>query len=134
MSYKETLNKGLKREFEFTIESSTLNKGVEDKVSELRKTIKMDGFRPGKVPNNIIIQKHGEAINAEVLSQLINQNVGKIIDEKKLRPVSQPKVDLKNEKDDKPDVDKLFTLSFEIFPEIKIADFSKIEIKSKKVK
>ncbi len=134
MSYKETLNKGLKREFEFTIESSVLNKGVEDKVSELRKTIKMDGFRPGKVPNNIIIQKHGEAINAEVLSQLINQNVGKIIDEKKLRPVSQPKVDLKNEKDDKPDVDKLFTLSFEIFPEIKIADFSKIEIKSKKVK
>ena len=134
MSYKETLKKGLKREFEFTIESSILNKAVEDKVSELRKTIKMDGFRPGKVPNNIIIQKHGEAINAEVLSQLINQNVGKIIDEKKLRPVSQPKVDLKNEKDDKPDVDKLFTLSFEIFPEIKIADFSKIEIKSKKVK
>ncbi len=134
MSYKETLNKGLKREFEFTIESSILNKGVEDKVSELRKTIKMDGFRPGKVPNNIIIQKHGEAINAEVLSQLINQNVGKIIDEKKLRPVSQPKVDLKNEKDDKPDVDKLFKLSFEIFPEIKITDFSKIEIKSKKVK
>ena len=134
MSYKETLNKGLKREFEFTIESSILNKGVEDKVSEVRKTIKMDGFRPGKVPNNIIMQKHGEAINAEVLSQLINQNVAKIIDEKKLRPVSQPKVDLKNEKDDKPDVDKLFTLSFEIFPEIKIADFSKIEIKSKKVK
>ena len=134
MSYKETLNKGLKREFEFIIESSILNKGVEDKVSELRKTIKMDGFRPGKVPNNIIIQKHGEAINAEVLSQLINKNVGKIIDEKKLRPVSQPKVDLKNEKDDKPDVDKLFTLSFEIFPEIQIADFSKIEIKSKKVK
>ena len=57
MSYKETLNKGLKREFEFTIESSILNKGIEDKVSELRKTIKMDGFRPGKVPNNIIIQK-----------------------------------------------------------------------------
>ena len=45
---------------------------IEAKVEEVKKTIKMDGFRPGKVPSNIIMQKHGDAINAEVLNKMVN--------------------------------------------------------------
>ena len=64
MNYKETLNKGLKRGYEFTVAADVYNKSLDAKIEEIKKTIKVDGFRPGKVPNNIIMQKHGEAINA----------------------------------------------------------------------
>ncbi len=131
MSYKETLNSGLKRGFEVILETEDLNKNINVKVEEVKKTIKIDGFRPGKVPTNIIMQKHGDAINAEVLNKMVNDNVSQIIQENKYRPVSQPKVDLKDkEKDGK----QVFNVEFELFPEIKLADFSKIEIESSKVK
>ena len=135
MNYKETLNSGLKRGFEVVLETEDLNKDIAAKVDEVKKTIKMDGFRPGKVPTNIIMQKHGEAINAEVLNKMINESVGKIIQENKYRPVSQPKVDLKDPSKDKAKNEKqIFNVEFELFPEIKITDFSKIEIQSSKVK
>ena len=135
MSYKETLNSGLKRAYEVTLESKDLNRNIETKIEEVKKTIKMDGFRPGKVPTNIIMQKHGEAINAEVLNKMVNDNVGQIIQEKKFRPVSQPKVDLKDPSKDKSKKEKqVFNVEFELFPEIKLVDFSKIEIESTKVK
>ena len=131
MSYKETLNSGLKRGFEVVLEAEDLNKNINVKVEEVKKTIKIDGFRPGKVPTNIIMQKHGDAINAEVLNKMVNDNVSQIIQENNYRPVSQPKVDLKDkEKDGK----QVFKVEFELFPEIKLADFSKIEIESSKVK
>ena len=131
MSYKETLNSGLKRGFEVVLETEDLNKNIDTKVEEVKKTIKIDGFRPGKVPTNIIMQKHGDAINAEVLNKMVNDNVSQIIQENKYRPVSQPKVDLKDkEKEGK----QVFNVEFELFPEIKLADFSKIEIESSKVK
>ncbi len=134
MSYKEVLNKGLKRAYEFTIASADFNTKLESKIEEVKKSVKIDGFRPGKVPNNIIMQKHGDAINNEVLNAVINENVSKIIQEGKHRPVSQPKVDYKDKEQEKKDVDKTFKIEFEVFPEIKLADFTKIEIESTSVK
>tara|TARA_Y100000741_G_C18236609_1_gene551969 strand:- start:255 stop:1676 length:1422 start_codon:yes stop_codon:yes gene_type:complete len=133
MSYKETLNLGLKRGYEVTLDSEYLNKNIETKIEEVKKTIKMDGFRPGKVPTNIIMQKHGEAINAEVLNKMINDNVSQIIQENKFRPVSQPKVDIKDSSKDN-DKKKVFNVEFELFPEIKLVDFAKIKIESSRVK
>ena len=72
MNYKETINKGLKRGYEVTIKSEEFNNGVNQKTEEIRKTIKVDGFRPGKVPASIVNQKHGDSIKAEVLNKLIN--------------------------------------------------------------
>ncbi len=135
MSYKETLNSGLKRGFEVILETNDLNKNIEAKVEEVKKTIKMDGFRPGKVPTNIIMQKHGDAINAEVLNKMVNDNVSQIIQENNYRPVSQPKVNLTEiTKDKEKDGKQVFKVEFELFPEIKLSDFSKIEIQSSKVK
>ena len=86
MSYKEVLNKGLKRAYEFTIASADFNTKLESKIEEVKKSVKIDGFRPGKVPNNIIMQKHGDAINNEVLNAVINENVSKIIQEGSIVP------------------------------------------------
>ena len=132
MNYKETINKGLKRGYEVTIKSEDISSGIDTKAAEVQKTIKVDGFRPGKVPLNIVMQKHGESIEAEIMNKLINDNVFSIIDEKKCRPIAQPKVDIKEKKD--PKNDTIFTFEIELFPEIKLMDFEKENVDSYKVK
>ena len=132
MNYKETINKGLKRGYEVTIKSEDVSSGIDTKAEEVKKTIKVDGFRPGKVPLNIVMQKHGESIEAEIMNKLINDNVFSIIDEKKCRPIAQPKVDIKEKKDPKDDT--IFTFEIELFPEIKLMDFEKENVDSYKVK
>ena len=132
MNYKETINKGLKRGYEVTIKSDEFNNGVSQKTEEIRKTIKVDGFRPGKVPASIVNQKHGDSIKAEVLNKLINDNVFNIVQEKKFRPIAQPKVDLKEKKNESEDT--IFTFEIELFPEIELVNFEKLNIDAYKVK
>tara|TARA_B100000035_G_scaffold255193_1_gene224821 strand:- start:1831 stop:3258 length:1428 start_codon:yes stop_codon:yes gene_type:complete len=132
MNYKETINKGLKRGYEVIIKSEDFDNGINTKTEEIRKTIKIDGFRPGKVPASIVQQKHGDSIKAEVLNKLINDNVFNIIQEKKFRPIAQPKVDLKEKKSDGDDT--VFTFEIELFPEIELIDFEKLNVDSYKVK
>ena len=132
MNYKETINKGLKRGYEVIIKSEDFDNGINTKTEEIRKTIKIDGFRPGKVPASIVQQKHGDSIKAEVLNKLINDNVFNIIQEKKFRPIAQPKVDLKEKKSDGDDT--VFTFEIELFPEIELIDFEKLNVESYKVK
>ena len=131
MDYKETLNKGLKRSYEVTIPSSDVELQVTNKILEIQKTIKMDGFRPGKVPTDLIKKQHGEQAHSEVLNDIINKNVSELVIEKKLRPVAQPQVNLKDEKDKTKTV---FTIDIEIFPEIKLIDFEKTTIENFTVK
>lgn len=132
MNYKETINKGLKRGYEVIIKSEDFDNGINTKTEEIRKTIKVDGFRPGKVPASIVQQKHGDSIKAEVLNKLINDNVFNIVQEKKFRPIAQPKVDLKEKKSDGDDT--VFTFEIELFPEIELIDFEKLNVESYKVK
>ena len=132
MNYKETINKGLKRGYEVIIKSEDFDNGINEKTEEIRKTIKVDGFRPGKVPVSIVQQKHGDSIKAEVLNKLINDNVFSIVQEKKFRPIAQPKVDLKEKKSETDDT--VFTFELELFPEIELVDFQKINVDSYKVK
>jgi trigger factor len=91
----------------------------------------MDGFRPGKVPTDLIKKQHGEQAHSEVLNDIINKNVSELVTEKKLRPVAQPQVNLKDEKDKTKTV---FTIDIEIFPEIKLVDFEKTTIENYTVK
>ena len=131
MDYKETVNKGLKRSYEVSIPSADVESQVNNKILEIQKTIKMDGFRPGKVPTDLIKKQHGEQAHSEVLNDIINKNVSELVTEKKLRPVAQPQVNLKDEKDKTKTV---FTIDIEIFPEIKLVDFEKTTIENYTVK
>lgn len=131
MDYKETVNKGLKRSYEVSIPSADVESQVNNKILEIQKTIKMDGFRPGKVPTDLIKKQHGEQAHSEVLNDIINKNVSELVTEKKLRPVAQPQVNLKDEKDKTKTV---FTIDIEIFPEIKLVDFENTTIENYTVK
>src|SRR3990170_6796200 len=94
MQTVETLNEGLKRAYTVTITSKDIDARVEKEVLAIAPQVRMPGFRPGKVPANLVKKMHGEALHADVLNTAIRESVDGLIAEKRLRPALQPKVEL----------------------------------------
>lgn len=94
MTVTETLNEGLKRGYELTITSAAISSKVETAIAEVAPQIRMPGFRPGKVPSNLIRKMHGEALRREAIQQAVNDAVNALMTEKAIRPAMQPSVDL----------------------------------------
>jgi trigger factor len=94
MKHVETLNEGLKRAYTLTITAKDIDARVEDEVKAIAPTVRMPGFRPGKVPANLIRKMHGEALAAEALQKTVQQGVDGLITKEKLRPAMQPAVAL----------------------------------------
>jgi trigger factor len=86
MKHVETLNEGLKRAYTLTITAKDIDARVEDEVKAIAPTVRMPGFRPGKVPANLIRKMHGEALAAEALQKTVQQGVDGLINKEKLRP------------------------------------------------
>lgn len=90
----ETQNEGLKRAYTLTIPAKEIDARVDGEIKRIAPTIKMPGFRPGKVPPNLIRKMHGEALMAEALNTTVQQSVEQLMAEKKIRPAMQPQVEL----------------------------------------
>ena len=90
----ETENEGLKRAFMLTIPAKDIEARVDQEVKRIAPQIRMPGFRPGKVPPNLIKKMHGEALQQEALSAAVQQGVQKLLSDQKLRPAMQPQVEL----------------------------------------
>jgi trigger factor len=90
----ETENEGLKRAFMLTIPAKDIEARVDQEVKRIAPQVRMPGFRPGKVPPNLIKKMHGEALQQEALSTAVQQGVQKLLSEQKLRPAMQPEVEL----------------------------------------
>ena len=84
MEIKEKKTTGLKREFEITITNKTINELVQNKISELAPKASIPGFRPGKVPHNIIKSRFGKQIFGEVVNESLNKASKKIVDDFKI--------------------------------------------------
>ncbi|ASG68203.1 trigger factor [Francisella halioticida] len=97
---------------------------VNKRVNQTAKTIKMDGFRPGKVPTGMVKKKYGEQIRMEVISDVIPQKYSKAIQDEKLA-VAGIEVDLKENKEGEP---LKFVANLELFPEFEVTGFEKIEV------
>ena len=117
---------GLKREFEVVIPSKDIEARTEKELANYSKKIKVAGFRAGKVPVKLVKERYGNSVNIEVLDKLIKESVEKIVQDNKLQSATQP--DVKPEKFEE-GRDFKYTVMFEVFPEIKDFDFSKIKIK-----
>ena len=130
MQVTETTNEGLKRAYKIVVPASDIENKLMSRLTEIAKTIRMPGFRPGKVPVNMVRKLHGGAVMGEILEQTVNESSQSAISEKELRPVVQPKIEI-----DKFDegIDLEYTMEMEVFPEIKLTDFSKIKIERLKV-
>ena len=94
MKTVETENEGLKRAYTLTIAAKDIDARLDQEIKRIAPTIKMPGFRPGKVPANLIRKMHGDALHQEALSNAVQQGVQGLLSEKKLRPAMQPEVEL----------------------------------------
>ncbi len=94
MQTVETLNEGLKRAYTLTIPAKDIDARVEKEVASIAPQIRMPGFRPGKVPGNLIRKMHGERLQADALNNSIQEGVQKLLSDNKLRPAMQPSIEL----------------------------------------
>ena len=125
MQVNETLSEGLKREFTIVVPSSDVEAEVETRLLELSKTVKMKGFRPGKVPLSIIRRQYRPAVLGEVLERTIQSSSQKAIEERKLRPALQPKIEITDYSDGK---DLEYKMDMEVLPEIDIGNLSELSL------
>jgi trigger factor len=94
MQIAETLNEGLKRAFTMTITAKDIDARVDAEVKKVAPQIRMPGFRPGKVPANLVRKMHGPALQQDALNTAIQEGVQKLLADNKLRPAMQPSVAL----------------------------------------
>ena len=94
MQTVETLNEGLKRAYTVTITSKDIDARVEKEVATIAPQVRMPGFRPGKVPANLVKKMHGESLQRDALNNSIQESIQKLIADNKLRPAMQPSVEL----------------------------------------
>ena len=122
----ETENKGLKRAFMLTIPAEDIDARVDQEVKRIAPQVRMPGFRPGKVPPNLIRKMHGEAIQQDALNNAVQAGVQQLLQEQKLRPAMQPEVAL--EDDYKPGADVQVKVRLEALPEIPSAEIENLKL------
>ncbi|MEO5774874.1 MAG: trigger factor [Sphingomicrobium sp.] len=116
MKTVETENQGLKRAYTLTIEAKEIEARVDQEVRRIAPQVRMPGFRPGKVPANLIKKMHGEAIQADALNGAVQEGVQKLLAEQKLRPALQPQVELADGY--QPGKDAELKVSLEALPDV----------------
>ncbi|MFI3241173.1 MAG: trigger factor [Alphaproteobacteria bacterium] len=125
MKIEDLSKKGLKKEFKVVVEAAEIAKNVEKQLKEVSKTAKVQGFRKGKVPMNILKQKYLQSVMGEVLEISVQEGVDELLKQNKLTPAYQPDVKITSFAEDK---DLEFDVNFEVLPEIKIEAFDKISL------
>ncbi len=131
MKVKIENKKGLNKDLNVFIDKKTISSYVNEKYEEIKKTITLKGFRPGKVPREILKRQFGEAIFGEVLDKVLKDTTTKALQENKIKPVGQPKIDLKTYGEDK---DLEYKISVTEMPKIDIKSIENIKFNEYKVK
>ena len=116
MQTVETLNEGLKRAYTLTITAKDIDSRVDAELKRVAPTVKMPGFRPGKVPANLVRKMHGDALMQDALNSSIQQGIQELIAEQKLRPALQPSVELAE--GFKLGDDAQITVTLEVLPDV----------------
>ena len=108
--------KDLERKLTVSIPVEDYNSKFQSKLHNIKGKAKLDGFRKGKVPNDVLEQRYGQSIHADVVNELIQSSYPQALAENKIRPASAPTVNLESEDPKKPIA---YSATFEVFPEIK---------------
>jgi trigger factor len=120
----ETLDK-LERKITLELPLEAIQKEVDARLKRLQRQVKMDGFRPGKVPLSVVAQRYGYSVQYEVMNDQVGQAFNAAIAEAQLRVAGQPRI---SEKDGAPEGVVAFEAVFEVFPEVKLGDLSAVEL------
>ena len=120
----ETLEK-LERKITLSLPLAAIQSEVEARLKKVARTVKMDGFRPGKVPMNVVAQRYGYSVQYEVLNDKVGEEFAKAVQEAGLRVAGQPRI---SEKEGATEGQAEFEAIFEVFPEVKIGDLTGVEV------
>ena len=120
----ETLEK-LERRITLLIPATDLHGEIEIRLKKLSRTVKADGFRPGKVPMSVVAQRYGYSVQNEVMNDKIGQAFATAANEAQLRVAGIPRV---TPKDEAPEGQLAFDATFEVYPEVKLGDLAVVEV------
>src|SRR3954469_15246349 len=120
----ETLEK-LERKITLTLPVNVIRSEVDSRLKRLARTVKMDGFRPGKVPMSVVAQRYGYSVQYEVINDKVGEAFATAANEANLRVAGQPRI---TEKDGAPEGQLSFDAIFEVYPEVKIGELTGAEV------
>jgi len=123
--------KGLNKDIKVFIDKKTISTHMDEKYEEIKKTIVLKGFRPGKVPKDVIKRQFGKEIFGEVLDKVLKDTSSKALSENKIKPAGQPKINLKTYGEDK---DLEYIISVTELPKIEIKSIENIKFNEYNVK
>ncbi len=130
MQVTETETDGLKREFKVVIAASDIEEKLQHRLMELGSTVKVPGFRPGKVPVQVLKQRFGRSVLGEVVERAVTDGSSQALSERGLRPATQPRIEITAFDEGK---DLEFTMALELLPDIKPIDFGDLKLTRFKV-
>ena len=123
--------KGLNKDLKIFIDKKTMNSYMDKKYDEIKGTVNLKGFRPGKVPREILKRQFGQAVFSEVLDKVLKETSTKALEENKIKPAGQPKLDLKTYGEDK---DLEYVLSVTELPKVEIKSIENLKFDEYTVK
>jgi len=125
MQITETKAESLRREFKIVIAAADIEGQVNDRLRKVGSTVRIDGFRPGKVPLAILKKRFSTSIMGEVLEKTVGETSNQALEERGLRPAMQPKIEIVSFKEG---ADLEYTMAVDVMPDIEPMDFSKIKL------
>jgi trigger factor len=126
MNVTETAHEGLSRSWRVVVPATEIGANVDRKLAEISKTIKLPGFRPGKVPMSVVKKRYGQSVMGEVLEQTVQDSSSKLLDDNSVRPALQPKIEVVSFDGEGSDLE--YTMAVEALPEIEPADVTDVKL------
>jgi trigger factor len=121
---------GVARRLNVSVPTSRVNEQFEARLKRTAKTVKINGFRPGKVPVNVVRREYGAGIYQEVVNDIIRDTVFEAIQQEKINAVGMPNIEKVENKDDA----LVFEATVEVYPEIQVNAFDTLEVERKHLK
>jgi trigger factor len=133
MQVTETLAEGLKHEFQISVPASDLDAKADARLVDMKDKVRLNGFRPGKVPVSHLKKVYGRSVMAETIDQTIRDTNSQIFTERGFRLATEPKITMPTEQKDVEDIlagksDLTYTVSIEVVPAIQLADFKSFSV------
>ena len=123
--------KDLEKDIKVFIDKKTMNTYMDEKYEEIKNTVNLKGFRPGKIPKEVLKRQFGKAIFNEVLDKVLKDTSTKALEENKIKPAGQPKIDLKTYGEDK---DLEYVISVTELPKVEIKSLENLKYEDYHVK
>ncbi len=130
MQVTETISEGLSREYQITITREDLDERLMNHLESIKGQVRMNGFRPGKVPVPFLKKTYGKAMMGDIIQEAMNEGTQKAINDNELRPALQPKVEMDGEIEPvvEGSEDLSFKVAVEVMPDFEITDLAKLEL------